>query len=69
MARYKQSHLVDVDGIRLFPLALPLLLVALGHSLGSFATLSSSLTRSLRWHVELSWRVGDVCRCECGVRL
>ena len=31
-----------VDGVRLLPLALPLLLVALGDSLGSFATLSCS---------------------------
>merc|ERR1719500_2630202 len=40
------QHLVDVDGIGL----LPLLLVALGDCLGSFATLGCCLARSLGRH-------------------
>ena len=36
-------NLVDVDRIGLLPLALPLLFVTLGNSLGSLATLGSSL--------------------------
>ena len=36
-------NLVNVDGRGLLPLALPLLFVLLGHRLGSFATLGSSL--------------------------
>merc|ERR1719193_582255 len=38
------QDLVDVDGIGLLPLAFPLLLVALGDSLGSFSRLSSGLS-------------------------
>merc|ERR1719464_1151565 len=37
------QHLVDVDGIGLLPLALPLLFIPLGDCLSSFATLGSSL--------------------------
>ena len=37
------QDLVDVDGIGLLPLALPLLFVPLGNCLCSFATLGSSL--------------------------
>ena len=43
-------YLVDVDGIGLFPLALPLLLVALGDSLGGLARLGGGFSRSLGWH-------------------
>ena len=43
-------NLVNVDGRGLLPLALPLLFVLLGHRLGSFATLGSSLAWSLGWH-------------------
>ena len=45
------QHLVDVDGIGLLPLSLPLLLVSLGNLLGSLARLGSSLSRGLGWHV------------------
>ena len=41
------QHLVDVDGVRLLPLALALLLVALGDGLGGLARLCSSLARGL----------------------
>ena len=44
------THLVDVDRVRLLPLSLALLLVALGDSLGGLAGFGGSLTRSLRWH-------------------
>merc|ERR1719166_64211 len=44
------QHLVNVDGVRLLPLALLLFLVPLGHSLSGFAGLDGSLPRSLRWH-------------------
>ena len=47
-------YLVDVDGIGLFPLALPLLLVALGDSLGGFAGLGGGFPRSLGWHDDTS---------------
>ena len=43
-------HLVDVDGVGLLPLTLPLLLIALGHSLGSFASLGRTLSRGLWGH-------------------
>ena len=43
-------YLVDVDGVRLLPLALSLLLVALGDGLGSFARLGCSFSRSLGRH-------------------
>ena len=46
----EELYLVDVDGIRFFPLALPLLLVALGDSLGGFAGLGGGFSRSLGWH-------------------
>ena len=46
----EELYLVDVDGIRFLPLALPLLLVALGDSLGGLARLGSSFSRSLGWH-------------------
>merc|ERR1719209_25863 len=50
------QDLVDVDGVRLLPLAFPLLLVALGDSLGSFARLGSSLSRCLWRHdTRLKW--------------
>merc|ERR1712210_295053 len=41
------QDLVDVDGIGLLPLALPLLLVALGDGLGGLARLGSSLSGGL----------------------
>ena len=44
------QDLVDVDGIGLLPLALPLLLVALGDGLGGLARLGSSLSGGLGWH-------------------
>ena len=44
------NYLVNVDGVRLLPLALLLFLVPLGHSLSGFAGLDGSLPRSLRWH-------------------
>ena len=44
------EDLVDVDGIGLLPLALPLLLVALGDGLGGLARLGSSLSGGLGWH-------------------
>merc|ERR1719342_704000 len=47
------QHLVDVDCIGLLPLSLTLLLVALGNSLGGFARLGSSFSRSLRRHLKL----------------
>jgi len=44
------QHLVDVDGVRLLPLALALLLVTLGDGLGSLARLGSSLAGGLGRH-------------------
>merc|ERR1719452_237901 len=44
------QHLVDVDGVRLLPLALALLLVTLGDGLGGLARLGSSLAGSLGRH-------------------
>ena len=44
------QDLVDVDGIGLLPLALPLLLVALGDGLGGLARLGSSLSGGLGRH-------------------
>ena len=44
------EDLVDVDGIGLLPLALPLLLVALGDGLGGLARLGSSLSGGLGRH-------------------
>ena len=41
---YLLQHLVDVDGIGFFPLALPLLFVTLGNGLGSLSRLGSSLS-------------------------
>ena len=41
--RKKLYNLVDVDGIRLLPLPLPLLFVTLGDCFSSFATLGGSL--------------------------
>ena len=46
------EDLVDVDGIGLLPLALLLLLVALGDGLGGLARLGSSLSGGLGRHVE-----------------
>ena len=43
-------NLVDVDGIGLLPLALPLLLVALGDGLGGLARLGGSLSGGLGRH-------------------
>ena len=43
-------HLVDVDGVALLPLALALLLVPLGDSLGGFAGLDGGLGRGLGRH-------------------
>ena len=48
--QYRNTNLVDVDGVRLLPLSLALLLVALGNRLGGFARLGSSFSRSLGWH-------------------
>ena len=48
--RQELSHLVDVDRVRLLPLSLALLLVALGDSLGGLARLGGSFTRGLGWH-------------------
>ena len=45
------EHLVDVDGVGLLPLALPLLLVPLGDGLGSLARLGSSLAGDLGRHL------------------
>ncbi len=44
------QHLVDVDGIGLLPLALPLLLIALGDGLGGLAFLGHSLSGGLGRH-------------------
>ena len=44
------EDLVDVDGIGLLPLALPLLLVPFGDGLGGLARLGSSLSRGLGRH-------------------
>ena len=44
------EDLVDVDGIGLLPLALPLLLVALGDGLGGLARLGGSLSGGLGRH-------------------
>ena len=46
------EDLVDVDGIGLLPLALPLLLVALGDGLGGLARLGGSLSGGLGRHVD-----------------
>merc|ERR1719504_283315 len=46
------QHLVDVDCVRLLPLALPFLLVPFGNSLGGLARLGTSFTRSLGRHCE-----------------
>ena len=46
----EELYLVDVDGIGHFPLTLPLLLVALGDSLGGLARLCGGFSRSLGWH-------------------
>ena len=46
------QHLVDVDGVGLLPLALPLLLVALGDLLGGLARLGGSLSGGLGRHVD-----------------
>jgi len=45
------QHLVDVDGVGLLPLALPLLLVALGDGLGGLARLGSCLAGGLGRHL------------------
>ena len=47
------QDLVDVDGIRLLPLLVLLLLIALGDSLGGLAGLGSSFSRGLGRHGEL----------------
>ena len=47
------QDLVDVDSVRLLPLSLALLLVALGNRLGGFARLGSSFSRSLGWHSQV----------------
>ena len=44
------AHLVDVDCVGLLPLSFLLFLLALGHSLGSFARLDGGLPRGLRRH-------------------
>ena len=44
------QDLVDVDGVRLLPLLVPFLLVALGNSLGGLARLGSSFSRGLGRH-------------------
>ena len=44
------THLVDVDGVALLPLALALLLVPLSDGLGGFTRLDSSLGRGLGRH-------------------
>ena len=44
------QDLVDVDGVRLLPLLVPFLLVALGNSLGGLAGLGSSFSRGLGRH-------------------
>ena len=44
------QHLVDVDGIRLLPLSLLLLLVTLGDGLGGLAGLLGSFSRNLGRH-------------------
>ena len=49
------NYLVDVDGIRLLPLALPLLLVPLGDCLCSLARLGSSFSRGLGRHGGYCW--------------
>ena len=46
------QDLVDVDGIGLLPLALPLLLVALGNLLGGLARLGGGLSGCLGRHVD-----------------
>ena len=53
------QDLVDVDGIGLLPLALPLLLVALGDRLGSFTRLCSRLSRILGRH---GFNRFDICK-------
>merc|ERR1719347_1813245 len=57
------QYLVDVDGIRLLPLALPLLLVALGDRLGSFATLGCGLARSLGRHSRVGLKSATLKKC------
>ena len=47
-----KPNLVDVDGVRLLPLALPLLLVPLSDRLGGLARLGCSLSRGLGGHLE-----------------
>ena len=44
------QDLVDVDGVRLLPLLVLLLLIALGDSLGGLAGLGSSFSRGLGRH-------------------
>jgi len=46
------QDLVDVDGVGLLPLALPLLLVALGDLLGGLARLGGGLSGGLGRHVD-----------------
>ena len=53
------QDLVDVDGVEILPLALPLLLVALGNLLGGLARLGGGLSGGLGRHVD-----GLVCTVE-----
>merc|ERR1719347_2275691 len=57
------QYLVNVDGIRLLRLALPLLLVALGDRLGSFATLGCGLARSLGRHSRVGLKSATLKKC------
>merc|ERR1719222_1273088 len=57
------QHLVDVDCVRLLPLALALLLFTLGNRLGGLARLGSSLTRGFRRHLKLRLISAKEFRC------
>ena len=50
MNDYRYKHLVDVDRVRLLPLALLLFLVAFDHGLTGLTRLDSSLSRGFWWH-------------------
>ena len=50
MGPTKPIYLVNIDSVRLLPLALPLLLITLGDSLSSLSRLGSSLSRGLGRH-------------------